>query len=66
MGACDHEKLFRALNNFERQAEYKGGNNEIQRFSVKYWKDFLFSMKDLLASCKLFFDNVNSLIFLRI
>lgn len=54
MGACDHQIDFRALDNFERQAEYKGGNNEIQRFSIKYWNDFLFLVKDLLASCKLF------------
>lgn len=54
MGICDQQKDFRALDNFERQAAYKGGNNEIQRFRIKSWNAFPFSVKDLQASSKLF------------
>lgn len=54
MSICDHQKDFRVFDNFERQAEYKGGNNEIQRFRIKLWNVLLLLVKDLLTSSKLF------------
>ena len=48
------KKDFRAFDNFERQTEYKGGNNKVQRFGIKSWTVFPFLLKDLLASSKLF------------